>query len=344
MKGLYYEEFASRPYIKSLPDLSPSHHSVVLEVKAAGLCRSDWHGWMGHDPDIKLPHVPGHEFAGTVLKVGKDVQRWKVGDEATTPFVQACGSCMYCLQGDHQVCERQSQAGFTHWGAFAQQVEVHFADVNLAAVPNHLSFEEAAILGCRFGTAYRAVIDQGLLRSEDWMMVLGCGGVGLSAILIGRAIGAKVIALDINLHALQMAVELGADAIVGDLSDESWEQVMALSRGGVSLIIDAVGDTRLLPRSLRFMRRRAKYLQVGLIPNQKVPLPMEMIVAREIQIIGSHGIQSTKYQEMFAFIENHHLDVSRMIRHRHDLSSAIDHLTTMHLNQHAGVDVITDFL
>src|SRR4051794_8120313 len=116
MKAVIYEEFRAPLMIRQVPDPVPPQDGVVIRVKAAGLCRSDWHGWMGNDPDIKLPHVPGHEFSGVVEAVGGDVAGWKKGDHVTLPFVCGCGTCEQCLSGNHQVCDRQFQPGFTHWG------------------------------------------------------------------------------------------------------------------------------------------------------------------------------------------------------------------------------------
>jgi D-arabinose 1-dehydrogenase-like Zn-dependent alcohol dehydrogenase len=130
--------------------------------RATGLCRSYWHAWMGHEP-VPLPHVPGHEFAGVIDQVGADIDGWSVGDRVTAPFVYACGACAQCLAGDQQICDRQEQPGFTRWGSFAERVVVTHAQTNLVRLPDALGFAEAASLGCRFATAYRAVVVQGRL-------------------------------------------------------------------------------------------------------------------------------------------------------------------------------------
>jgi alcohol dehydrogenase len=108
-----------------------------------------------------LPHVPGHEFAGEVVALGAGVSGWRAGDRVTAPFVYACGRCPCCLAGDHQICERQTQPGFTQWGSFAEYVTVDNAAVNLVRLPAELSYAGAALLGCRFATAFRAVVWQG---------------------------------------------------------------------------------------------------------------------------------------------------------------------------------------
>ena len=184
MRAIYYDSFQSPPVVTTLPDPTPSPTGVVIQVAATGLCRSDWHGWMGHDPDIQLPHVPGHELAGTVVAVGTEVRRWRGGERVTLPFVCGCGSCEECASGNQQVCINQFQPGFTAWGSFAEYVAVEYADVNLVALPEAITFETAAALGCRFVTAFRAVVDQGRVQSGQWVAVHGCGGVGLSAVMI----------------------------------------------------------------------------------------------------------------------------------------------------------------
>jgi len=187
---------------------------VVIKVMATGLCLSDWHGWMGHDPDIRLPHVPGHELAGVIMVTGKDVTRWKVGDAVTLPFVCGCGTCPQCISGNHQVCDHQFQPGFTHWGSFAEYVAIDRADINLVRVPESLDFVTTASLGCRFATAFRAVAAQGKVAAGQWVAVHGCGGVGLSAIMIASALGANVIGIDIDDKKLDLARSLGAAATV----------------------------------------------------------------------------------------------------------------------------------
>src|SRR4051794_23050817 len=129
---------------------------------------------MGQDADITLPHVPGHELAGVIEAAGPAVTRWRAGDRVTVPFICACGRCASCAAGDQQVCERQTQPGFTHWGSFAEFVAIEDADVNLVGLPPELGFSAAAGLGCRFATAFRAVTVHGRVTPGDWVAVHGC--------------------------------------------------------------------------------------------------------------------------------------------------------------------------
>ncbi|MFD7893166.1 alcohol dehydrogenase catalytic domain-containing protein, partial [Streptomyces albidoflavus] len=211
MRAVVFERFGERPEVRELPDPAPSPEGVVVRVEATGVCRSDWHGWQGHDPDITLPHVPGHELSGTVAATGARVTRFKAGDRVTVPFVCACGTCAACAQGDHQVCENQTQPGFTHHGSFAEYVALDHADVNLVALPDALAHPTAAGLGCRFATAHRAVTVQGRAAPGEWVAVHGCGGVGLSAVMIAAAAGARVLAVDVSPDALELARRFGAE-------------------------------------------------------------------------------------------------------------------------------------
>ena len=211
MRAIYFSEFNGKISVRDVPQPQAPKSGVVIKVEATGLCRSDWHGWAGHDSDIHLPHVPGHELAGTVFEVGEGVTRFHVGDRITVPFVNGCGKCTFCTSGNAQVCPNQTQPGFTQWGSFAEYVALENADFNLIALPDEISFQTAAALGCRFATAFRGIVDRAKVKQGEWVAIYGCGGVGLSSIMIAKAMGAKVIAVDINPDALQKAEELGAD-------------------------------------------------------------------------------------------------------------------------------------
>ena len=205
MRAAVYKAFKAPIIIEDVAEPQLPKTGVIIKVEATGVCRSDWHGWMGHDPDIKLPHVPGHELAGKVLEVGRDVTKWRVGDRVTVPFVCGCGICEQCRRGDHQVCDHQFQPGFTHWGSYAEFVAIDHADINLVGLPEDVDFATAASLGCRFATAFRAVVEQGGVEPRQWVAIHGCGGVGLSAAMIASALDARVIAVDIDDNALQLA-------------------------------------------------------------------------------------------------------------------------------------------
>ncbi|SFQ04651.1 zinc-dependent alcohol dehydrogenase family protein [Ralstonia sp. NFACC01] len=346
MKAIVYEAFGAVPKHMNVPDPTPATDGVVVQVMASGVCRSDWHGWMGHDADIELPHVPGHELAGVVAAVGADVTRWKVGDRVTVPFVGGCGHCPECHAGHQQVCEQQFQPGFTHWGSFAEYVGIGYADLNLVRLPDDLDFTTAASLGCRFVTAFRAVVDQGKTTAGQWVAVHGCGGVGLSAIMIANAIGANVVAIDISDSALELARSLGAVATV-NASRESdvVEAVKAITQGGAHVSLDALGHPTTCFNSISNLRRRGKHVQVGLmLGDHTTPaVPMSKVIAHELEILGSHGMQAHRYGPMLDMIRAGKLQPGRMVRREISLSASIEALTNMNRFEGTGVTVITDF-
>src|SRR4051794_9071411 len=219
VRALGFESFGGPLGVREGPDPAPAPDGVVVRVAGGGLCRSDWHAWQGHDPGVVLPHVPGHELAGTVAAVGAGVRRWTVGDRVTVPFVNACGRCAQCAGGEHQVCPQQTQPGFTGWGALAQYVALHAADVNLVALPDGLDDVAAASLGSRYATAFRAVVQVARVRPGEWVAVHGCGGVGLSAVQIAVSAGARVVAVDVAEGARVLARELGAEHVLDGAGD-----------------------------------------------------------------------------------------------------------------------------
>jgi alcohol dehydrogenase len=300
VRAVVFEEFQRAPEVREVPDPVPARDGVVIRVEATGLCRSDWHGWMGHDPDITPPHVPGHELAGTIEVTGPEVTRLRAGDRVTVPFICACGRCASCASGDQQVCERQTQPGFTHWGSFAQYVAIAPADLNLVGIPDELSFTTAAGLGCRFATAFRAVVAQGRVAAGEWVAVHGCGGVGLSAVMIAAACGARVVAVDISPAALDLAGSVGA-AVCLDGAEDVVERIAEVTGGGAHLSVDALGNAATCAASIRCLRRRGRHVQVGLLPVDPA-LPMSRVIAYELEVLGSHGMAAHAYPPMLDLV------------------------------------------
>ncbi|MDK1488890.1 zinc-dependent alcohol dehydrogenase family protein [Sinorhizobium sp. 7-81] len=346
MKAMYYDAFEKMPEIRALPDPKPTENGVVINVEATGLCRSDWHGWMGHDADIRLPHVPGHELAGTIAAAGRGVLRYKVGDRVTVPFVSGCGRCAECRSGNQQVCEAQFQPGFTHWGSFAEYVAIDFADQNLVHLPESMDFATAASLGCRFATSFRAIADQARVRGGEWVAVHGCGGVGLSAIMIATALGANPIAIDISEEKLAFARKLGAVAAInGKETGDVAEAVREITKGGAHVSIDALGSPVTCFNSIKNLRRRGRHVQVGLmLAEHATPqIPMAQVIGHELEIYGSHGMQAWRYDAMLSMITAGKLNPKQLIGREISLEEAVPALVTMDRATDLGISVITRF-
>ena len=346
MRAALYGKFQEHITVQNVKDPAPNEHGVVVKVGATGLCLSDWHGWMGHDPDIRLPHVPGHELAGTIEETGKAVQNFKPGDRVTVPFVCGCGSCVQCRSGNHQVCDNQSQPGFTHWGSFAEYVALDYADTNLVKIPAEIDDVTAAMLGCRFVTSFRAIVAQGRVTEGQYVVIHGCGGVGLSAIMIANALGALVIAVDINDDTLNFASELGAIATVNaSKSPDIIEHIKAITHGGAHVSMDALGSQATCFNSIANLRKRGKHIQVGLMTgkHQHPAVPMDKVIAGELEIIGSHGMQAHKYPEMLEMIKNGKLDPRKLIERTISLEESTTALPAMDRFESKGVLVINAF-
>jgi alcohol dehydrogenase len=346
MRAAYFEEFQGPLRLQDLPEPTPADHGAVIRVRATGLCRSDWHGWMGHDPDISPPHVPGHEFAGEIAELGREVQGWRVGDRVTVPFVCACGTCAQCLSGNHQVCERQTQPGFTHFGSFAELVAIDHAEVNLVRLADDLDDVTAASLGCRFATSFRAVVDQARVRPGEWVAVHGCGGVGLSAIMIAAALGAQVVGLDIAEDKLALARSVGAAAVVNVRAvSDAVAAVAELTGGGAHVSIDALGSAETCFNSVACLRRRGRHVQVGLMTgdHRNAAVPMNLVIARELELLGSHGMQAYRYPEMLAMVRTGRLQPDKLVGKRITLEESLTALPAMDRFEGVGATVIDRF-
>lgn len=338
MRAVAYDSFGGPVDVRSLPDPAPPPHGIVVRVEATGLCRSDWHGWKGHDADITaFPHVPGHELAGTVVAVGADVRReLRAGDRVTVPFVCACGTCPTCARGEQQVCDRQRQPGFTHWGSFAELVALDWADVNAVVLPEAVTFAAAAALGCRVATSYRALMQVGRLRSGETVAVHGCGGVGLAAVMIAAAAGAQVVAVDVTPGALALARSLGA---AQTLLGGGGEAVREATGGGADVSLDAFGSEQTAAASILSLRKRGRHVQVGLLPSPP-RLPLAAVIGRELEVLGAHGMSARDYPGLLALVTSGRLPVADLVTRTITLDEAPRALTAMDAASPVGVTII----
>lgn len=348
MRAAIFEQFGELLQVETVADPACPPDGVIVEVKACGVCRSDWHGWKGADPDVRVPHVPGHEFAGVVAEVGRDCRRFKVGQRVTAPFILACGACPDCVGGEPTVCNHQDIVGFTAWGAFAERIAVTRADFNLVPVPDAFDLAEVAGMGCRVTTSFRALTDRAKLQPGEWLAVQGCGGIGLSAIMIGAALGASIIAVDINPAALALAKELGATHTLNakEVSDVG-EAVRDLSGGGVQVSLDGLGVTETYLNSLRSLRKLGRHVQIGmpLGRHAEPPLPLlELIYSRQITLMGTRGMAASRFPSLFSMVAAGRLNLKPLITRRIALDDAGAALAEMNSFSGVGITVIDRFV
>ena len=346
MRAAAYHTFGGPITVRELPDPVPGPGEAILRVGSTGICRSDWHGWQGRDPDIhEMPHVPGHEFAGEVECVGSGVTSFQPGDRVVVPFVAGCGDCEPCRAGNQQVCDAQSQPGFTHWGSFAQFVRVRYAEDNMVLLPDEIEYVTAAALGCRFTTAYRAVAARARAVAGEWVAVHGCGGVGLSAIMIARSLDARVVAVDINPAALELAVDLGAEVAIDGRAGDVAASILDATGGGAHVSIDAMGHPAILRASVSSLRKLGRHIQLGLLVGEDTPtpVPMDLVVGRELELMGSHGMQAHLFPGLFDLILSGALDPDRLVTRLCKLDQGAELLESLDDDLHAGITVIDRF-
>jgi len=346
MKAAIFHEFRQPLKIENVPDPITPDDGVVVQVKANGICRSDWHGWMGHDSDVRLPHVPGHELAGVVIETGKNIRRFNQGDRVTIPFAVGCGACPQCLSGNQQICDNYFQPGFTAWGSFAQYVALRYADTNLVRLPEGMDFVESASLGCRFITAFRAVIAQGRVAPGEWVAVHGCGGLGLATIMIAHALGAQVIGVDIKDESLELARSVGTRHVIHARRDgQVASAIHELTGGGAHVSIDALGSLETCRNSVLSLRKRGRHVQVGLMvaDYKEPPIPLNVVIAKELEIVGSHGMQAHAYEPMLQMILARRLNPKALITKTVTLEESPAELYAQGDFRSVGVVVINQF-
>ncbi|WP_372614881.1 zinc-dependent alcohol dehydrogenase family protein [Aquicoccus sp.] len=331
--------------IVDLPDPVAGAGGVVLNLLACGVCRSDWHAWVGADPDVHLPHVPGHEFCGEVVEVGPGVRRWRVGDRVIAPFILACGQCPDCAAGNQTACADQAVPGFTIPGAFAERIAVPFADHNLTALPESIAPALAAGLGCRVTTAWHALTGRVGLRAGEWLAVFGGGGVGTAALLLGRALGARVVIVDVVQDKLEYASRLGADAVVNAADVDAAEAVREITGGGADVALEALGVEVTVVGAIRSLRKLGRMVMVGMPAGEhvKMHLPMDAFYSGQLAIYGTRGMPAWRYPSLLSLIEGGQVDLSPLVTRHITLGEASGELAAFDAPAPPGVAVITDF-
>jgi len=346
VKAALFTSFEGEIDIVDVPDPMPPQGGVVLGVGANGICRSDWHAWKGHDHSVALPHVPGHEMAGTIVAKASGVVDFEVGERVTVPFALGCGDCQQCSSGNQQICDNDYQPGFSGWGSFAEFVAVPYAVENLVRIPDEMTFESAAGLGCRFATAYRAVVDKGAVTSGTTVAIWGCGGVGLSAVMIAASLGAEVVAVDVDAKALELAGRLGAAHVVQ--SDSTTDVVAAVGdqlKGGAEVSIDSLGSSETAVSSIRCVAKRGRHIQVGLMIGDSVDpvIPMWLLHGKEIEMHGVHGMPAWQYPQMLGMIASGRVEPGKLVGTTLDLEQGARHLMSMETYPGNGFVVINSF-
>lgn len=350
MKALVLTDFNKKLEIQDVPQPILTEDGVIIRVKANGICRSDYHfikgdlGWVGMN--LELPHVLGHEFSGVVEEVGSNVTKLKKGDRVVVPHAHGEGTCEYCMTGHSNICDHGSIVGVTYWGGYGEYVQVPDADRNAVVLPESISFEAGAALGCRFMTAFHGLIDQARLQPGEWVAVQGCGGLGLCVTHVASAMGARVISVDINDDSLELAKEFGAEVTINGSKEDAVQKTMEITNGGAHVAVDALGAAVTCQNSVNSLRKRGRHLQLGMTSADeqgKIELPVDLIVVKEIEFIGSSNMPVSRFPAMLSMIESGALQPEKMITKKVRLEEAADILEEMGEFNAPGISVVNQW-
>jgi D-arabinose 1-dehydrogenase-like Zn-dependent alcohol dehydrogenase len=325
------------------PELKPG--GAVVRVKANGVCRSDWHAWTGHQPRT-FPWVLGHEMTGVVEQVAEGVTEFAVGDRVIVPFAGACGTCRWCRLGENNLCENIAVPGKTYFGGMGELVSVPGVARNLVPLPDSVTFTEGAALGCRFITAYHGVIDRGRVAPGEWVAVFGCGGIGLSAINSAAAAGARVIGVDINPGNLDLASKVGAGITINSKETDAVEAIQEITKGGADVAVDALGITDTCTAGILSLRKQGRHVQIGVTTQREagyISVPIDVIVYKELQLIGSLGMQTHRFGSVLGMVSEGLLKPGSTINREIGLGEVNDVFEAMTRSENTGTFVITDY-
>jgi propanol-preferring alcohol dehydrogenase len=350
LKAARLVEIGAPLVVEEVPEPDPGPGDAVVQVEFEGLCRTDWHVWMGDWTWIglapALPVTMGHEFAGTVTAVGRNVSTIKTGDRVAVPFHEACGKCGYCRSGRTNLCDALEFLGISHDGGYARYVNVLNADLNCVPLPDGVSFDAAAALGCRFMTAWHALQHQASLRGGEWLAVHGVGGIGLSAVQIGTALGAGVVAVDIDDRKLAAAREQGAAFVVNARQGNVVEAVKEVTGGGAHVALGGLGVAALVQNALMSLRKGGRLVQVGLTSKEEqgiVGIPLDELIEAELTIVGSVGNPHVHLPALLSLVADKRLDPAALVTERVPLERSHDVLERMTNFDTVGFALIDSF-
>jgi D-arabinose 1-dehydrogenase-like Zn-dependent alcohol dehydrogenase len=345
MKAMVMEAVGKPMVVKNdWPEPQCPADGAIVRVEASGICRSDWHlwqgdwGWVGFK--VRLPTILGHEFAGVIEEVGKEVKTVKKGMRVVVPLAQSCGVCAHCRTGHSNLCMGAGMTGYARYGV------LHHADFNYAPLPDKMDFVEASSMGCRYVTAFHGIMDQGRVQADESVVIYGCGGVGLSAIQIATAMGARVIAVDLDDHKLELAKQAGASNVINGRTTDPVKAVMELTHGGADVSVDALGIAATCRNAVLSLRKRGRHVQIGVTTQAEkgeVLLPVDQIVFKELQFSGSLAIQSFRYPAILNMVERGLLAPRKLVSETIPLEKAFGVIEQMSKFENAGISVINQF-
>src|SRR5512133_3811537 len=285
MRAAVVEKFREPLQIREVPVPSPGRGQALVQIIATGVCHTDLHAADGDWPVKPTPpFIPGHEGAGVVVALGPGVTHLKEGDRVGIAWLHsACGYCEFCLSGWETLCKAQQHSGYSVNGSFAEYA-LGQADF-LGRIPDQLSFVDAGPILCAGVTTYKG-LKETEARPGEWVVISGIGGLGHVAVQYAKAMGLKVVALDIAEDKLKLARAAGADHAVNALSADAVESVLRDTGGGAHGVLVTAVSTAAFAQALKMVRRKGTVSLVGLPPGE-FQTPIFNVVLNRITIRGS---------------------------------------------------------
>jgi D-arabinose 1-dehydrogenase-like Zn-dependent alcohol dehydrogenase len=301
MRALVLEQFNGPFVAKDVPTPALAPHEALVRVRNVGVCGTDVKIRANRMGLGVIPLIMGHEIAGEVAEVGREVRGFAPGDRVVVNFYVTCGRCPACRVGRDTLCSEVRQHGFSIDGGFAEYVKT--PGVNLCKVPDHVSLEAACILGDAVATSYHAITKRAQVRPGTTLALIGVGGVGLHALQMAKLAGGWVIAVDVNDARLDLARKLGADAVVDARTGPFHEAVRKLTDGlGVDVVLEFVANAQTLPSSVASLRRAGRLVFVGYTPEVPLSVLPRELVRSELEIVGSRANTKQELAETMTLV------------------------------------------
>lgn len=299
MKAAVLEAYHKPLQIREVEIGEPGPSEVTVEVKACGLCSTDVHISEGKIPTIKLPLIPGHEFAGVVARMGPAVADFSVGDRVIVCVDASCGRCDFCLRGETNRCSRLVRIGFERNGGMAEYVNVPAA--NLEKISDSIPFEKAAIVPDAVVCMYRGLKTLGGVSAGSKVAIVGVGGLGMQGIRIGKLLGAHITCTSRNDKKLEMAKTIGADLTINTKKENFLE--IAQKIGGFDVVADLVGTRESVLEAVAACRNGGKVVALAYV-DPRLEIPSYDIVIREKQVVGSRAVTRSEFREVVNLVNS----------------------------------------
>lgn len=313
MQALQLTEYKKLQLV-DLPMPQPGPDDVLIHIAACGICGSDVHGFDGSTGRRIPPLVMGHEAAGVITAVGAQVRNFAVGDRVTFDSTIYCGACRFCAKGEINLCDNREVVGvscgeFRRNGAFAEYIAVPSRIVY--RLPDTLGFAEAAMVEAVSVALHAVHLTE--LEPGQTVVVVGAGMIGLLILQALRVAGCeRVIVTDLDAGRLQMAANLGANQTLNASQINVAEEVRKLTGGfGADVVLEAVGSAATVRSAIEMVRKGGAVTLVGNVAPE-VPLPLQMVVSRQIKLQGSCA-SSGEYPEAIELLGRKAMDVTPMM-------------------------------